>query len=174
MWTFEWPIHRSLTDCYKSGVRIVWLKIWLEERFSRKKLLIYRLQLRFWWAVLKVYLILEEENTERPLGDPQSKDPQPNGPMSLQAEGSVKTQLATGNSDIHNEALAQFYFKSNFCSSVKGKAQILKPQSKKLHHPYQAAKRFASSSKKLAISNGEGEKENTTSTSMEGSEQPRL
>ncbi|GAA0148918.1 hypothetical protein LIER_08229 [Lithospermum erythrorhizon] len=88
--------------------------------------------------------ILEEENTEKPLGDPQSKDHQPNGPMSLQAEGSVRTQLAIENSDIRNEALALFNFKSTVGSSTKGKAQMLKPQSKKRHHPYQG------------ISNGEG------------------
>ncbi|GAA0153789.1 hypothetical protein LIER_11947 [Lithospermum erythrorhizon] len=111
--------------------------------------------------------ILEVTNKEGSLVDPQSKDHEPNGPLGLQARNSTKNKEDSGLSNTRKETLAFFNFNFNNGPTTKGKAPMLKPQSKMRHHPYQTAKNLSSPSKKLAISNVEGEVFSTTNKSTE-------
>ncbi|GAA0151894.1 hypothetical protein LIER_37376 [Lithospermum erythrorhizon] len=96
----------------------------------------------------------------------------PAPPQTL-AENSTKNKEDSGMSDTRKDTLAFFNFKSNNGLTAKGKAPMSKCQSKKRHHPYQTAKNLSSPSKKLAVSNLEGEVFSTTNKSTKAAEQLR-
>ncbi|GAA0175532.1 hypothetical protein LIER_28686 [Lithospermum erythrorhizon] len=95
----------------------------------------------------------DETGARFPLGDPQSKGPQPNGlaPGQLIGPDQSNRPSLVGGSDSLDVTLNMFKFRSTSRLTNKGKSSTMKVQSKKRHHPYQALTHL-SPSKKPTIS----------------------
>ncbi|GAA0150534.1 hypothetical protein LIER_37128 [Lithospermum erythrorhizon] len=150
---------------------------WEEVGLDRSPV-IARGRARFWEIQLdeldRPTLHPDKTGARLPLGDPQSKGPRPNrlAPGQLIGPDQRNRPSLVGGSDSLDETLNMFKFRSTSGLTNNRKRSIMKVQSKKRHHPYQALTHL-SPSKKPTISRLDLEVSISQNEQVEAAEQPR-